>query len=252
MAKVIVVANWKMHPSSFVEARRLLESTKKALERTRRVFLIMAPPALFLRELTKSTTRRSSTLAFAVQSARAESEGAFTGAISLTQAKDARVAYAIIGHAERRAQGESDTDVHAQVMAALTLRLTPIVCVGEKERTQDGGYFMHVREQLREALVDVKKTQVKKIIIAYEPVWAIGAPQPMAPRDMHEMSIFIRKTLVEAHGAGAMDTRILYGGAIDETNAPAMIREGDIAGFLVGRASADARKISALLSALSS
>ena len=246
-AKAIIVANWKMHPQTAREALQLFAATKKAVEKTKSITLVVAPPAIFLRDVSKGHRGR---IAFAVQSARAEEEGAFTGSISMAQAKDARASYAIAGHAERRVAGESDADARTQVAAALALGMTPILCVGEKERGHDGAYFRLVRAQLRAALEGVKPAHIKKIIIAYEPVWAIGAPAPMSPRDMHEMAIFIRKSVVELFGQAAMDIRILYGGAIDDTTASAMMREGDVAGLLVGRASADAKECAALLGIL--
>lgn len=245
--KAMVVANWKMHPRSFAEAKRLFAATKQAADRVKRIQLIVAPPAIFLREITKGYRGR---IAFAVQSARAEEEGAFTGSISMTQAKDARASFALVGHAEMRAQGETDDDTRFKVSAALSLGMTPILCVGEKERGHDGAYFVRVRQQLRAGLADLKPAQIKKVIIAYEPVWAIGAPMPMTPRDMHEMAIFIRKSVVEIAGTNGMDIRILYGGAIDDTTAPSMMRDGDVAGLLIGRASVDAKEFAALLFSL--
>src|SRR4030095_8437108 len=111
--------------------------------------------------------------------------------------------------------------------------------------------FPFVREQLRIGLADVQAASLKKVIIAYEPVWAIGATKPMTSRDMHEMSIFIRKTIVEFYGEGGMDTKILYGGSIDEISAPEMLRNGDVRGLLVGRASAESGHITKLLAAAS-
>jgi triosephosphate isomerase len=128
--------------------------------------------------------------------------------------------------------------------------MAPILCVGEQSRGGGGDHFAFVREQLRAGLADVATTSLKKIIIAYEPVWAIGAAKPMSPRDMHEMSIFIRKSIVEIFGEAGMDIKILYGGSIDETNAPDMLQNGDVKGFLVGRASAEVRHIGNLLAAL--
>ncbi len=244
--KAIVVANWKMHPETAAAAKRLLEVTKRAAASCKGLTIIVAPPSIYLREIAKARGK----LACAVQSARAEKEGAFTGAISLVQAKDARCAYALVGHAERRAAGETNEETSAQLQEALALGISPILCVGERERSADGRHFATVKEQLRAAFAGVKSASIKKIIIAYEPVWAIGASTPMTPRDMHEMSIFIRKSTVELLGPAAMDVRILYGGAIDATNARAMLADGDVHGLLVGRASADATALKALLASI--
>lgn len=108
---------------------------------------------------------------------------------------------------------------------------------------------MFVRSQLTSALRDLSAQKISQIIIAYEPVWAIGSDKPMNEREMHEMAIFIRKTVVEMYGIGGMNVKILYGGAIDETNAVQMLRGGDVNGLLVGRASTQAAKFKALIEA---
>jgi triosephosphate isomerase len=246
--RAIIVANWKMYPESAAAAKKLLEATKKAIEPYKALSTIVAPPAVFVRELSKGRGR----IAFASQSARAEQNGAFTGDVSLTQVKDARCTYALVGHAERRARGETNEDTSAQLQTALALGLSPILCIGERERSADGRHFAFVKEQLRAAFAAVKAPSIKKLMIAYEPVWAIGAAKPMTPRDMHEMSIFVRKTMVELLGPAAMEVRILYGGAIDATTARPMLEDGDVHGLLVGRASVDAAAFKGLITAIGS
>lgn len=246
--KCLIVANWKMHPESFAEAKELSRVTKKALAKASGVTLVVAPPALYLRELAKG----DGSVAWAIQRARAEWSGAFTGDIALKQAKDAGASHVIIGHAESRAAGETNALVRERVAAALMIGMTPIVCIGEERRTPDGAHFRLIEEQLRFALADVPPGAVKKVILAYEPLWAIGATRPMSTRDMHEMSIFLRKSAVALVGSPAMSIRVLYGGAVDETTAAPMILEGDVAGLLVGRASLDAERFAALLISVAS
>lgn len=246
--KAIVVTNWKMHPATMREAKRLFEATKKAADAAKGASVVVAPPAIFLREL--SALYRGKKIAFAVQHAHPESVGAHTGEISLAQVKDARAQYAIIGHAECRARGETNDEVRRKVVSALSLKLTPILCIGEKVRTQSGEHFEFVREQIRTALLEIAPAHIAKMLIAYEPVWAIGTSHAMPPREMHEMSIFIRKMVVEFAGDAGHKVRILYGGSVDEKNAGAMLREGDIRGFLVGRASVNAQEFSVLLQAI--
>jgi triosephosphate isomerase (TIM) len=246
----IVVANWKMNPPTFAEAKKLLETTRRAGEEARGVSVIVAPPSLFLRDLRASYKGRS--LSFAAQNAHAEKSGSYTGEISMAQVKDARATHVIIGHAERRAMGETNDDVHKKIVSALDAGMIPILCVGETTRGSDGDFYPYVRQQLTSALCDVPSAKVSRIIIAYEPVWAIGADKPMRPRDMQEMAIFIRKTIVEIHGQSSMKIKILYGGSVDETNAGEMILGSDVHGLLVGRASTDHRRLPALLDALAS
>jgi triosephosphate isomerase len=246
--KSIVVANWKMNPPTWREAKKLFETTRKASERLNGISLIVAPPALYLRELAAGYKGRK--IGFAGQSAHFEAAGSFTGEISMPELRDAKASYVLIGHAERRAMGETDAEIRLKVTAALQSKLTPILCIGEKARNNSGEHFTYVASQLTEALADVPATKLATVLIAYEPVWAIGAERPMDARSMHEMAIFIRKKLVERFGIQAMKIKILYGGSIDQGNAADMLREGDVNGLLIGRASTDAPQFSALLEAL--
>jgi len=247
--KSTLVANWKMNPATFREAKLLFETTKKAADKAKNVQVIVAAPAIFLRQLAVGYRGR---IAFALQNGFPEARGAHTGEISFAQGADSRASYAIIGHAERRAMGESNEQTKAKVAGALKQELTPILCVGEEKRDGSGQHFPFIREQLRAGLADVPASSIKKVLIAYEPVWVIGATKPMSPRDMHEMSIFIRKTIVEFYGEGGMESKILYGGSVDEISAPEMLRDGDVRGLLVGRASAETHHITKLLAAIES
>ncbi len=246
--KSLVVANWKMNPSSFREAKRLFEVTKKAVESTQNISLILAPPAIFLRELRDSY--KGTKISFALQNAHWEAGGAHTGEVSLAQARDARVSYVLIGHSERRASGESNDDTRRKVAAALAVGITPILCIGETKRTTSGQHFSVVKEQLRAGFADVAPAHISKVVVAYEPVWAIGGEQTLSPRDMHEMAIFIRKAIVEARGEKGMNIKIMYGAAVTESNVHAMLRDGDVDGLLVGHVSVDAPRFSALLKAI--
>lgn len=246
--KTILVCNWKMNPPNWKSAKKLFEETKKAAAKAKNVSVIVAPPSIYLRDIASLNTRGSMPLA--IQAAHHEEGGAHTGDVSLAQAAESKATYAIVGHAERRARGESDADVNKQVLAALAYKMTPILCVGEKVRSMQGEYFDVVRAQVKGALAAVPQNRIAHIIIAYEPVWAIGAPAPMQPRDMHEMGIFIRKVIVEGWGDVGHAVTILYGGAIDSTNAATMRDEGDVRGFLVGRASAETDKVKSLIQSL--
>ncbi len=225
-----------MNPVSFKEAKKLLVQTKKLAATHKNIHIVVLPPALYVRELRSGAPGR---LAFGVQHAHPEPTGSHTGEISIAQCKDAKMTHVLIGHAERRAQGETNADVRAQLSATLALSLLPVLCIGEKVRGQGAEHFSEVREQLLAAIPDDIGKKLSKITIAYEPVWAIGGAVAMRPHDMHEMSIFIRKTLVEKFGALGHSVVVLYGGSIDATNAVDMLKNGDVAGLLVGRASID-------------
>ena len=246
--KALVIANWKMNPSTWRDAKRLLQATKRAAEKARRASVVVAPPAIYLRDL--RDVYRGKRVQYGVQHAHFETGGAETGEISLSQATASAPSYAIVGHAERRSLGESNDDTRRKVAAALALKMTPILCVGEKERKNDGEHFALVREQLRAGFTDVAAPQLQKVFVVYEPLWTIGKEKAMSPRDMHEMAIFIRKTIVDFKGEGGMKIKILYGGSIDAENAGDMLKLGDVQGFLVGRASQNPSSMSNLLQAI--
>ena len=246
MAKPLVVANWKMNPPTGREAKKLFEATKKAAAKAH-ISLVVAPPSLYLRELAKG---RRSRITCAAQNAHFDASGAHTGEISMAQAKDAGAVYVLIGHSEVRAEGETNEETRAKVPSALAVKLKPILCVGEKIRMPSGGHFSFIADQLKSGFANVSATRISEVIVAYEPVWAIGGEHTMSPRDMHEMAIFIRKTIVELHGQKGLTVRILYGGSANEENSKAMLEEGDVDGLLVGHVSVDASRFAALLRAL--
>lgn len=247
--KSLIVANWKMNPATLKEASKLYEETKRASLAAKNVSVVVAPPAVFLRDLAAAT--KGAKVPLAAQNVHFEKSGSYTGEISIPQVADAKASYVIVGHAERRALGETNEEAGKKVAAVLEAKLTPILCVGEKTRTPAGEHFVFVKEQLRAGLQHVSPAKIGKVIIAYEPVWAIGAAQPMSPRDMHEMSIFIRKAIVEKYGDLGMNITVLYGGSVDAASAPLMLRDGDVKGLLVGRASVDGKAFAELLAAAS-
>lgn len=244
----IIVANWKMNPETLPEARRLFARIKKASARTRNVRTIIAPPIVFLADLALSYG--GVCVSFAAQDVFFERKGSHTGEVSVPQVASVGAQYVIIGHSERRARGEENDEVHKKVKAALSGGLSVILCVGERERDEDGDYLSFITEEISSALRKVRKEELKQIVIAYEPIWAIGktARDAMKPSDMHEMSLFIRKILAGLYDrAAASRPRILYGGSAEPANVKALLAEGEVDGFLVGHASLDAESFKAIL-----
>lgn len=234
-----------MNPASFREAKKLFGATKKAAEKYQAVSVVVAPPAVFLRDL--RTAYKGKRLAFGAQNASYEQSGAHTGELSLAQLKDAGASLLIVGHGERRAMGETDDDARKKIDAALAMKLTPVLCVGERTRDSESAHFDVVREQLRKGFAGVKPEDLKRLYVMYEPLWAVGTGKPVAPRDMHEMEIFIRKTVVDMKGSLGMSLRILYGGSVTADNARAMLDEAGVAGFIVGGGSLDPKAFTLLL-----
>lgn len=235
---LLVVANWKMNPRTLGAARELLRDITKVIRGKRGV--VVVPPTPFLTELIK--TARSTALAFGAQDLSQHGVGAHTGEIGASMLKSIGVSYVIVGHSERRGDGETDGVIHEKLRQALAGGITPILCVGERERDSQGKYFSVVEEQVRTALREVPARKIGQVIIAYEPLWAIStasaAPRPATPEDAHEMTLFIRKTLTDLYDrVHARKVRILYGGSVDAKNIQGLVAGSGAQGFLVGGAS---------------
>lgn len=247
--KYLIVANWKMNPGSAAEARVLFQKTKQTGSRLDKVETVICPPFPFIGLFARAGTTRvflGAQDVFWANSARA------TGEVSPEMLKDLGVAYCIIGHSERRALGETDNTVSRKLRAALAEGLTPIVCVGEKERDIAGRYFDALKSQIAASFSGVTRAQFRDICIAYEPLWAIGksAREAAEPRVIREMSIFIQKVLSDLFGEEtARLPRILYGGSAEERNTAPILAEGGVSGLLVGHASLNAEGFGKMLKA---
>lgn len=230
----LVVGNWKMNPATLGKARKLFLDTRRALGRKKLTTQVaVAPPFPFLSELERLSP--SQRVGLAAQDVFFESIGAHTGEVSLPMLKSVGVTSVIIGHSERRAAGESDEEIYKDVQAAFRTGITAIVCVGEKKRDAYGDYFSFVEGQLRSAFKGVPKTKLSQLVIAYEPVWAIGTGKNATAEDVHEMKLFIQKVIADKFGRSAIKkVRILYGGSVNEKNAQELFEVGQVDGFLVG------------------
>lgn len=246
MAKHLIVGNWKSYVNSLKEGKRLFKEIEKKLPKNLKAGVVVCPPLPLLGELARAY--HGSRIAFGAQDAFYE-PGAHTGEVSMELVKDAKAAHIILGHAERRARGETDEVVAKKVGAALDLKLTPIVCIGEAARDRDGHYLASLAESTLASLALVEPQSLKKIVLAYEPVFAIGAPLPLPARAVRESLIFIRKTLASRFDrADALKVRILYGGAVAEDSAAELIASSGADGFLLGRASASADAFTSIVS----
>lgn len=235
---VLIVANWKMNPTTLSDAEKLFSDIQKTASRLRNVQTVICPPIAFLGELLH--LYKGHKIAFGVQDVFWQGEGSYTGYISSAMVKSIGADYAIIGHSERRELGESNETVNKKVFSALNEKLKIILCVGEKQRDAQGQYLSFLREELTSAFANVSAQMLKNVAIAYEPIWTIGkeADDAMDPQEVHEMVIFIRKTLAEIYDAHiAHSIPILYGGSVEPSNTPTLLERGEIDGFLVGHAS---------------
>ncbi|MCR4334588.1 MAG: triose-phosphate isomerase [Patescibacteria group bacterium] len=232
----IIVGNWKMNPSSAEEARRIFLSAKKQALKLKNIFIVVCPPFIYLQQCKKLFI--GDYIALGGQNICKEHSGSFTGEISVNMLKNIGAEYCIIGHSERRAMGETNEIVALKNRVALSAGLKVVLCVGEKERDINVAYLDFLKNQIKESLYKVERKYIKDIIIAYEPIWAIGSKEAMTPSDIYEMTIFIKKTLSDIYGQEeALKVRVIYGGAVTFRNAEDIIVEGKVDGLLVGHES---------------
>ena len=238
MRKNIVAGNWKMN-KSVAEGVQLAKDVNAAVEAAGALEcdVVVAPPFLHLTEVSKVVGNKVSVSA---QNCAAEASGAYTGEVSAAMLKSANIPYVIIGHSERRTYyGETDAILARKADQALANELKPIFCIGEELSQRNGGiHFDVVRQQIENGLFHLSASEFSKIVIAYEPVWAIGTGVTATAEQAQEMHAFIRKTIVEKYGEKIADNMtILYGGSCNEKNARELFACPDIDGGLIGGAS---------------
>ncbi|HEX3325273.1 MAG TPA: triose-phosphate isomerase [Solirubrobacterales bacterium] len=241
-----IAANWKMH-KTVAEAAEFVDALLPQIAATQSD-VVICPPFLALSEVVERS--RGSAVRVAAQNMHEEGSGAFTGEVSAPMLLEAGVDAVILGHSERRQLfGESDEALARKVPAALAAGLEPILCVGETEEARDGGQTEAVLErQLQADLAGVEGAQLSRIVVAYEPIWAIGTGRTATPEQAQEAVAFIRDLLRE-RGAAADVVRILYGGSVKPANAAELMSQPDIDGALVGGASLDPGDFAAIVKA---
>jgi triosephosphate isomerase len=233
----VIAANWKMFKTTH-EALAYVRELGALVKDVRGVEIVVAPP--FTALATAAEAARNTAIGIAAQNMSAEKEGAFTGEISAAMLKDAGATYVILGHSERRKlYGETDASINRKVHAALAAELIPIVCVGETLEEREGGQMPDVLDrQIKDGLDGLTGDQVRGIIIAYEPVWAIGTGRNATPEQADEAHRHIRTRLRQWFGAEVADAcRIQYGGSVKPDNITALVALPDVDGALVGGAS---------------
>lgn len=234
MRTPIVAGNWKMH-NNIQESIALAKAIKEGASGIKKTEIVLAPPFTALQSV--YAVIKDSNVSLASQNMFYEDKGAFTGEVAPGMLKDVGCTYAIIGHSERRKYfSERDDDVNLKVKKALAAGLKPIVCVGEteEERTKGVTEFV-VGVQVKKALYEI--SSLSDIVIAYEPVWAIGTGKVATPIEAEEVHRFIRGVLSEAYSGASNNVRILYGGSVTPENISELSDMEDIDGALVGGAS---------------
>lgn len=227
MRRPIVVGNWKMF-ASLSDALVLSTGVRDQVEGFSGVEIILCPPAIWLPEVADIVHKHVENIALGAQNISYLSQGEYTGEISAGMVRDV-AKYVIVGHSERRKFfAESGNIVSRKVAAALDAGLSPIICVGEKERGDNS--VSEVVKELKESLSDVKKEEYSQIIVAYEPVFAVGAPEPADPDYCARVIVRLREILDSS-------TPVIYGGDINTSNVYNFIKRPEIDGVMVGRAS---------------
>jgi len=250
MRKPIIAANWKMH-KTLSEAKSFMEELKSAsIPSGEQVETVVCPPALYLETLVSMA--RQTEIGIGAQNMHFEEKGAFTGEISPAALEDLGVQYVIIGHSERRQMfNETDEAVNKKIAAAFKHHLVPIVCVGETlEQRESGITNEFVAGQVEKALTGLSHDQVKQVVIAYEPIWAIGTGKSSTSQDANEVCAHIRSVIAKQFSQDTADAvRIQYGGSVKPENIKEYLAQADIDGALVGGASLESASFLQLVEA---
>jgi len=248
MRRPIIVGNWKMHKTT-AEAVALVEALKASIASIQDVDIGVAPPFTALMAVAEAL--RGSAIFVAAQNMHWEPQGAFTGEISAAMLLDVGCTRVIIGHSERRQYfAETDATVNRKLKAALNVQLDPILCIGETlEQREGNATFGVLEQQLRQGLADIPATGMQRLVMAYEPIWAIGTGKTASPAQAQEVHAFIRGLLGDLIGKALADeVRIQYGGSVNAGNVHTLMTQPDVDGALVGGASLEASAFAQIVS----
>ena len=245
MRQTAIVANWKMN----MDSASIREFCSKIQDMPIKddVIVGICAPALYFTEVKNALGQNK--IKVGAQNAYFEEKGAYTGEISTAMLKDVGADLCIVGHSERRELfGDTDEIVSKKLKAVLSKEITPILCVGEAlAQREDGTYKSHVKKQIESAFNDIGREDAKKIIVAYEPIWAIGTGKVASAEDAEEMCAFIRSTLALKYGDIAESILIQYGGSVKPENIGELMKMKNIDGALVGGASLEVQSFESLI-----
>ena len=234
--KTVIAANWKMNKTPS-ETKAFMTEFKAMMPKGRWCDVAICVPAVCIPAAVRAM--RETRVGIGAENCNANASGAYTGEIATNMLVDAGCKYVIIGHSERRAMGETDNDVNAKVQAALAAELIPIMCVGETlEQRETGITEEWITMQIKLGLAGITEERLRKVIIAYEPIWAIGTGKTATPAQAQEVCESIRMSIRRLYSSkDARAVSILYGGSMNEKNAFELLAQPDIDGGLIGGAS---------------
>lgn len=249
--KKIIIGNWKENPNTHDAAKAIVKDIKKVASKLTKTEVVLCPPYVFLGHC---TSKKGSMPFFAgAQNVSVFESGSHTGEVSAQMLKDSGVSYVIVGHSERRKMGETDSDVSKKVQALHNVDIRAVVCIGEEKRDHTGAFLDTIKHQIKDSLIGVEKKNLENLVIAYEPVWAIGANAAMSTDEIHETSIFIKKTLADIFGHEYVSKiPVLYGGSVNFRNASQIVHDGHVDGLLVGRESVNPLGFNEILKSIDS
>ena len=244
----LIAGNWKMH-KTVEAAEAFIAALLPRVSSVERTEVAICPPFTALQAMVDST--RGSRVAVYAQTMHQAQEGAFTGEVSAEMLTEVGVHGVILGHSERRQMfGETDKALAQKIPAAFAAGLRPILCVGETEEEREAGDTeRRLRHQVQEAMAKLTPDQLAEMVIAYEPIWAIGTGQVATPEQAQEAIAFVRALVADRSAEAAPRTRILYGGSVKPENAAELLALPDVDGALVGGASLDAESLAAIVAA---
>ena len=234
--KTVIAGNWKMNKTPS-QTKEFMVQLKNILPKGRWCDVALCVPAVCIPAAVRAM--RETRVGIGAENMNANASGAYTGEIAANMLTDAGCKYVIIGHSERRAMGETDSDVNAKVLAALEAGLTPIMCCGETLAQREAGITAeHITMQIKLGLQGVSEDKIRKVIIAYEPIWAIGTGRTATPEQAQEVCEMIRSVIRKLYSSkNARAITIQYGGSMNEKNAYELLAQPDIDGGLIGGAS---------------
>ena len=234
--KTVIAGNWKMNKTPS-ETKEFMQQLKTIMPKGRWCDIALCVPAVCIPAAVRAM--RETRVGIGAENCNAAASGAYTGEIATNMLVDAGCKYVIIGHSERRAMGETDTDVNAKVLAALDAGLTPIMCCGESLEQREADITAEwIAMQIKLGLKGVSEDKIRKVVIAYEPIWAIGTGKTATPEQAQEVCESIRAVVRKLYTSKhARAISILYGGSMNEKNAFELLAQPDIDGGLIGGAS---------------
>ena len=243
--KKIIVGNWKLN-LDHLQGIQLLQKINYSLDKDieEQIDIVLAPSHTSLRSLQTVISTDNLKIKISSQDVSSQNDGAFTGEVSAFQLKKLNIDYSIIGHSERRLHfNETDSDVNSKLSRLLENDITPILCFGESlEQRSDGSYLEFVKNQINDGLKGVRKDKFNKLVLAYEPIWAIGTGEVASIKDIVEVLDFVKNLVSDKLYFSEETIKFIYGGSVSPNNSSEILNTNIVDGALVGGASLDADK----------